>query len=194
MGRRHREILFLTRAAPDKTATPVKRSPAAPPIARFALAGVLSCGVLIALAQSPSSKPSGPAPKSPGPAAARLIATNQIQKGFSFPYQEGGRVVFRFSGSQYRALSLTELSVEQFTLETFNTNSGLAEWVGIAPQCVVSTTSREVHSAGPVTLKQADGQFSLSGVGFSWSHAADRLVISNKLHATFHTSLFSPLQ
>lgn len=191
MGRRHREILFLTRAARDKTATTVKRSPAAPPIARFALAGVLSCGVLIALAQSPSAKP-GTA--GPGSAAARLIATNQIQKGFSFPYQESGRVVFRFSGSQYRALSLTELSVEQFTLETFNTNSGLAEWVGIAPQCVVSTTSREVHSSGPVTLKQADGQFSLSGVGFSWSHAADRLVISNKLHATFHTSLFSPLQ
>jgi hypothetical protein len=102
-------------------------------------------------------------------------------------------VVFRFSGSRYSPLSLTELAVQQFTLETYNTNTGLAEWVGTAPQCVVSTGAKEIHSSGSLLLRQADGQFSVAAEGFHWSHATDRLVLSNRVHATFHATLFSPV-
>ena len=173
MGSGDREILFLTAVTPTQTDHDVKRTPVAIPIVRCALVG----GLLAVLLQGRGQTPGG---NNPAPA------------GFSFPYKEGGRVVFRFSGSRCSSVSLSELSVEKFTLETYNTNTGLAEWVGTAPQCIVSTAAREIHSPGPILLRQADGQFSISGEGFSWSHASDRLVISNRVHATFRATLFSP--
>ena len=151
----------------------MKRTPAALPIVRCALVGGLLAVLVPGQGQTPG-------------------ATSPAPQGFSFPYKEGGRVVFRFSGSRYSAVSLTELSVEKFTLETFNTNSGLAEWVGSAPRCIVSTGAREIHSPDSLLLRQADGQFSVSGEGFHWSHATDRLVLSNRVHATFRATLFSP--
>ena len=134
-------------------------------------------------AQVPAAgKPTG------SPAAA---ATEPAKQGFSFPYRDNGQVLFRFSGKSYRGL--TEMTVDQFTLETFKTNTGLAEWIVTSPQCVVSTASRAVHSTGPVLLRQADGLFSLAGEGFQWSHSAQQLVISNHVRATFRLTLFPTL-
>lgn len=181
MGRGDQEILFLTPTAPTQTATIVKRSPAATPIIRFALAGAFFTCLWIAWGQTPK-----PATDSSTRAAAAPPAT----QGFSFPYREGGGVVFRFSGTQYRPLGLTELLVDQFTLETFKTNSGLAEWIATAPQCIVSTTGREIHSPGSLKLRQADGQFTIEGQGFHWSHGSQRLVISNHVHVSFSSTLF----
>ena len=158
----------------------MNRSQAVPIATRLALAVVGVAWTALCLVRAQST-----------PAPASKPAAEPATPGFSFPYRENGQVLFRFSGSSYRGL--TEMTVDQFTLETFKTNTGLAEWIVTSPQCVVSTTSRAVHSAGPVLLRQADGLFSLAGNGFQWSHAAQQLVISNHVRATFRLTLFPTL-
>jgi UDP-N-acetylmuramyl tripeptide synthase len=49
-------------------------------------------------------------------------------------------------------------------------------------------TTKQASSAGPLTIQQVGGAFSLTGVGFSWNQESERLVLSNRVQATFRLS------
>ena len=71
-----------------------------------------------------------------------------------------------------------------FRVETYR-DDGTPELVGEAPECLLNLSTKDVVSAGPLSVRQADGLFSVRGEGFAWSQESGRLVLSNKVHTTF---------
>lgn len=104
--------------------------------------------------------------------------------GFSFPYRKGGKTVALFTGSEHKPLSVTVVKVKDFRLETYS-GEGVPNLQGAAPECILDLSTRQITSEGPVSITQAGGAFTLSGVGFQWDQEAERLVLSNRVHATF---------
>lgn len=104
--------------------------------------------------------------------------------GFTFPYRKDNVLVARVSGEDGRALSLSVYEVKGFRIETYNPD-GTPNLIGEAPNCTFNVSTTNASSSGPLTITQAGGGFSLSGVGFNWNHAAQRLQLSNRVHAVF---------
>lgn len=127
-------------------------------------------GVLLALAPSQGQNQTKSAP-------ART-------PGFVFPYKKGNVMILRVSGDEARAISLTLHEVKGFRLETFNAD-GTPNLIGEAPTCLFNLTTTNASSSGPITITQMGDGFSLSGEGFNWNHASQRLQLSNKVHAVF---------
>ncbi|MBL9175967.1 MAG: hypothetical protein JNL10_20655 [Verrucomicrobiales bacterium] len=115
--------------------------------------------------------------------------------GFTFPYRKDNVLVARVSGEDGRALSLSIYEVKGFRIETYNPD-GTPNLIGEAPNCTFNVNTTNASSSGPLTITQAGGGFSLSGEGFNWNHAAQRLQLSNRVHAVFRLnaapSLTSP--
>lgn len=113
--------------------------------------------------------------------------------GYSFPFKNReGLLIARFTGASATPVSLAQptlLNVEQFRVETFRTN-GAPDLNGTAPHCLLNAATKDASSPGPLTVTQADGQFSIRGVGFTWNHESGRLQLSNEVHATFRINLF----
>jgi hypothetical protein len=93
-------------------------------------------------------------------------------------------LVARVSGEDGHALSLSIYEVKGFRIETFNPD-GTPNLMGEAPTCTFNVSTTNASSSGPLTITQAGGGFSLSGEGFNWNHAAQRLQLSNRVHAVF---------
>lgn len=104
--------------------------------------------------------------------------------GFTFPYRKDNVLVARVSGEDGRALSLSIYEVKGFRIETYNPD-GTPNLIGEAPTCTFNVSTTNASSSGPLTITQAGGGFSLSGEGFNWNHAAQRLQLSNRVHAVF---------
>lgn len=118
---------------------------------------------------------------------AQSPTTPATASGFSFPYKKAGKTVALFTGSEHKPLSVTVVKVKDFRLETYTTE-GVPNLQGSAPECVLDLSTRQITSDGPVSITQAGGAFTLSGVGFQWDQEAERLVLSNRVHATFRLS------
>jgi len=118
---------------------------------------------------------------------AQSPAGSTAASGFSFPYKKAGKTVALFTGSEHKPLSVTVVKVKDFRLETY-TSEGVPNLQGAAPECVLDLSTRQITSEGPVSITQAGGAFTLSGVGFQWDQEAERLVLSNRVHATFRLS------
>lgn len=123
----------------------------------------------------------------------RAQTTAGATPGYSFPFKNrDGRLIARFSGISATPVSITQptlLNVEQFRVETFHTN-GAPELSGSAPQCLLNAATKDASSSGLLTVTQADGLFTLRGVGFAWNHESNRLVLSNQVHVTFRANSF----
>lgn len=111
--------------------------------------------------------------------------------GFSFPYKDKtGVLKARFTGASSTLKSPTLHIVRQFRVDTFR-DDGTPEMIGEAPECLLDLSTKEVSSAGELAIRQSDGQFAVRGEGFSWNHESGRLVLSNKVHVTFHADPFT---
>ncbi len=72
--------------------------------------------------------------------------------------------------------------------ETF-LEDGQREMLVEAPQCFYNERGDQaVHSEGPISVKAADGKFSIAGDGFRW-HTNSALFISNSVHTVVHPEL-----
>src|SRR6266446_1395764 len=75
--------------------------------------------------------------------------------------------------------------------ETF-LEDGRREMLVEAPQCLYDARGDEsVHSEGPLSVKTADGKFSIAGDGFRWQTNSS-LFISNRVHTIVHPELLQP--
>ncbi|MFO1459261.1 MAG: hypothetical protein U1G08_07605 [Verrucomicrobiota bacterium] len=110
--------------------------------------------------------------------------TSPGKPGFTFPYRKDNVLVARVSGEDGRALSLSIYEVKGFRIETYNPD-GTPNLIGEAPTCTFNVSTTNASSSGPLKITQAGGGFSLSGEGFNWNHAAQRLQLSNRVHAVF---------
>lgn len=111
--------------------------------------------------------------------------------GFSLPIRKDGRLVARLTCAASEPLSAKVVRVRQFRVETYKPDE-TPDLVGDAPECLVEPGSGNMSGAGPLTVSQAGGRFTLSGEGFLWNHDAGRLVLSNKVHTTMRLNPFNP--
>ena len=111
-------------------------------------------------------------------------AQTNAAPGFMIPYKRGNVTVFRASGRSMRMLSATVYEVPDFRLETFNSD-GTPNLVGEAPHCIFNLGTTNASSGGKLTVTQVGGGLVMSGYGFNWDHAAQRLQMSNRFHAVF---------
>jgi hypothetical protein len=86
----------------------------------------------------------------------------------------------RFSGIEGHPLSEDLFLVKQMKLETFDTN-GAPRYIIEAPECVYDHTRGLASSAGPLDVRQADGEVELTGVGFLWREDDKFLTVSNQV-------------
>lgn len=135
----------------------------------------------------------GPAVLAP-PLPLRAQTANGGAPGYSFPFKNReGLLVARFTGATATPVSLAQptlLNVDQFRVETFRPN-GTPDLIGTAPHCLLNAATKDASSSGPLTVTQADGQFTLQGEGFQWNHETGTLTISNRFHMTFHSAEFN---
>ena len=78
--------------------------------------------------------------------------------------------------------------ITEAKFETFLEN-GQREMLVESPQCFYNERSDQtVHSEGPLSIKAADGKFSIAGDGFQWK-TNSTLFISNRVHTIVHPEL-----
>lgn len=116
--------------------------------------------------------------------AGRVRAQTNATPGFMIPYKKGNVTVFRASGKSMRMISTTVYEVPGFKLETFSPD-GTPNLIGEAPLCIFNLATTNASSSGPIAVRQVGGVFSMTGEGFNWNHAAQRLQLSNRVHAVF---------
>lgn len=125
----------------------------------------------------------GQSPKKSAPATGTNAAAARIRRS-TFPYMRGNVLVARVGWEEERAISLTVFEVKEFRCETFNPD-GTPNLLLEAPTCLFNLSTTNASSSGPLTVTQAGDGFSLTGEGFNWNHASQRLQISNHVHAIF---------
>ncbi len=77
------------------------------------------------------------------------------------------------------------------TLQTYR-ESGEAELLVKAPQCLYNQDAKSASSAGPLRVTTADGKFSIEGEGFSLLQTNSSLVISNRVWTVIDPDLLNP--
>ena len=81
--------------------------------------------------------------------------------------------------------------ITEAKFETF-LEDGQREMLVESPQCLYNERGDQaVHSEGPLSVKAADGKFSIAGDGFRWQ-TNSTLFISNRVHTIVHPELLQP--
>jgi len=104
-----------------------------------------------------------------------------------FDPPNGMQISSRITGAEAIPLPGNRLiMLKQFKLETFAAN-GAPESIVEAPECVYDQFNGTANSAGPLKIRQADGQVELDGVGFLWRQDDEFLTISNQVSTIIKT-------
>ena len=143
----------------------------------------LAVGLLIALAtgaQPPDLAPS----------------TGAIRNwGISLRDGPSGRIQVRFSSSEAIPDKATQgglipstWDVSNLRLETFRPDER-QDFIIESPRCRVNISSRDASSTGPFTARREADGLSVSGVGFLFENAHQRLIVSNDVRIQIRSSL-----
>jgi hypothetical protein len=97
---------------------------------------------------------------------------------FEPPHQQ--LMKFRLSGAEAQPQAGGLLVINQFKLETFDSN-GVPEIIVKAPHCVYDTLRGVASSPGHLRLETADGSSHVEGDGFLWRQTNSFLTISNNV-------------
>ena len=107
------------------------------------------------------------------------------QKRIKYPEYDRatGRIKSLLTGDTAVQLEGGLMLITGMRLETYQYN-GASRNVGLiieAPECLFSFRTHVASSDGPMTLRRADGDASLSGRGFEWRQRESTLTISNNV-------------
>ncbi len=107
------------------------------------------------------------------------------QKRIKYPEYERatGRMKSLLTGDTAKEVEGGMMLITEMRLETYEYD-GVARKVSLiieAPECLFSFRTHVASSDGPMTLRRADGDASLSGRGFEWRQRESTLTISNNV-------------
>ncbi len=106
-----------------------------------------------------------------------------VQKRIKFPEfdRATGRIKSILTGDKAVRAEGGGLLITGARLETYqyHGNQRIVDLIIEAPTCLFSFRTRVASSDGPVTLRRADGDASLSGRGFKWNQRESTLAIFN---------------
>ena len=128
------------------------------------------------------------APTQSGPDHTAQASEAPIQAGqkrIKFPEYDraSGRIKSLLTGDKAVQVDGGMILITEMRLETYEYD-GAARKVGLiieAPECLFSFRTHVASSDGPMTLRRADGDASLSGRGFEWHQRESYLTISNNV-------------
>lgn len=128
--------------------------------------------------------------QAPAPAAGTIR-----NWGISLRDGASGRVQVRFSSAEAvparggaGGLMPAVWEVSGLRLETFRTDE-TADFTIEAPACRVNVTTRDASSPGPFTAHRDSDGLRLTGTGFTFENARQRLVVSNDVRIEIRASL-----
>lgn len=101
-----------------------------------------------------------------------------------------GQIRSLIQGARWRHEG-AQTAVYDAKVQTFTTN-GAVQLIIEAPECFYDEPAKAINSAGPVKFRTADGQFTLSGVGFTWLQTNSILYISNQVQTVVLSTNSNP--
>ena len=116
-------------------------------------------------------------------AIAQVLPRQAVQKRIKFPEYDRttGKIMSLLTGKKATPQKNGYILVEEARLETYLYDGEIRniDLIIHAPKCLFNFSTHVASSAGPMTVRRADGQAMIEGRGFAWDQRNGTLVISN---------------
>ncbi len=147
----------------------------------FIAGGLAFLGICVCVILKEAPAKSGPVE----PGGESAFPQQGGQKRIKYPEYDRatGRMKSLLTGETAVQVEGGMMLITGMRLETYQYDGGTQK-VGLiieAPECLFSFRTHVASSDGPMTLRRADGDASLSGRGFEWRQRESTLTISNNV-------------
>lgn len=116
------------------------------------------------------------------PAVGAQTASGKVSGGWRMPLMENGKLKTLLVGSGAETLADGRFRISEVALQIYDDQMPPQPRLLIdAPECFFDMAQRQASSAGPISLREAGGNYSIQGLGFSWTQATSNLSISNNV-------------
>ena len=116
------------------------------------------------------------------PAAAAQTASGKVSGGWRMPLMENGKLKTLLIGSGAETLEDGRFRISEVAIQIYDDQIPPQPRLLIdAPECFFDMSQRQASSAGPISLREAGGNYSIQGLGFSWMQSTSNLSISNNI-------------
>lgn len=116
------------------------------------------------------------------PAAAAQTASGKVSGGWRMPLMENGKLKTLLIGSGAETLEDGRFRISEVDIQIYDDQIPPQPRLLIdAPECFFDMSQRRASSAGPISLREANGNYSIQGLGFSWMQSTSNLSISNNI-------------
>ena len=128
-------------------------------------------------------------------AIAQVLPRQAVQKRIKFPEYDRttGKIMSLLTGKKATPLNNGYILVEEARLETYLYDGEIRniDLIIHAPKCLFNFSTHVASSAGPMTVRRADGQAMMEGRGFVWEQRSSTLVVSNAVKTVMESG-FTP--
>lgn len=116
------------------------------------------------------------------PAATAQTASGKVSGGWRMPLMENGKLKTLLVGSGAETLADGRFRISEVAIQIYDDQIPPQPRLLIdAPECFFDVAQRQASSAGPISLREAGGNYSIRGLGFSWTQSTSNLSISNNV-------------
>lgn len=116
------------------------------------------------------------------PAAVAQTASGKVSGGWRMPLMENGKLKTLLVGSGAETLADGRFRISEVAIQIYDDQIPPQPRLLIdAPECFFDMDQRQASSAGPISLREANGNYSIQGLGFSWMQSTSNLSISNNV-------------
>ncbi len=116
------------------------------------------------------------------PAVVAQTASGKVSGGWRMPLMENGKLKTLLVGSGAETLADGRFRISEVAIQIYDDQIPPQPRLLIdAPECFFEVAQRQASSAGPISLREAGGNYSIQGLGFSWMQSTSNLSISNNV-------------
>ena len=116
------------------------------------------------------------------PAVMAQTASGKVSGGWRMPLMENGKLKTLLVGSGAETLADGRFRISEVAIQIYDDQIPPQPRLLIdAPECFFDVAQRQASSAGPISLREAGGNYSIQGLGFSWMQSTSNLSISNNV-------------
>lgn len=116
------------------------------------------------------------------PAVVAQTASGKVSGGWRMPLIENGKLKTLLVGSGAETLADGRFRISEVAIQIYDDQIPPQPRLLIdAPECFFDVAQRQASSAGPISLREAGGNYSIQGLGFSWMQSTSNLSISNNV-------------
>ncbi|MCS1409108.1 MAG: Lipopolysaccharide export system protein LptA [Verrucomicrobia subdivision 3 bacterium] len=129
----------------------------------------------------------------PKPTAEAQPVAGRVTGGWRMPLMEENRLKTLLTGEGAEPVESGFLRISKVKIEIYDDQTPPQPRLVIdAPECFFDISEQQTSSSGQISLKGADGRYSIQGRGFAWIQAASQLSISNDVRTVISRSMIHP--